>query len=107
MPKSNAELDRIVSQCTDPNELRRLVRENLTKNGIVLPSPEGELGLTRNPNYVGDFSAAPVAEPPVDPSQHKCLRVIYPSGNARIEISGMSEQELDEIEKRVRASFGQ
>ena len=107
MPKSSPELDQAVNACVDPNELRRILKEGLAKEGVILPQPDGELGAARNPDYVDASAPAPIVQQPTDPSQHKCIRVVYPYQNARVEISGMTEQQLDEIERRVRASFGQ
>ncbi|HXA78721.1 MAG TPA: hypothetical protein VNV41_16420 [Candidatus Acidoferrales bacterium] len=47
----------------------------------------------------------PPAPPVARPENYRCERIVYPRGNARVVITGMSERELDAIEARVRASF--
>jgi hypothetical protein len=62
----------------------------------------------------GDVAGAPAPAPEpaaavalsADSSQRRAYRVVYPSGNNRFEIYGVSEADLDEQEKRIRAMYG-
>jgi hypothetical protein len=56
------------------------------------------------------------AMPPVEPAalplpapmtEAKCIRVIYPAGNSRFELYGVSEAELDAQEQRIRQLYQQ
>jgi hypothetical protein len=57
---------------------------------------------------------APATQPEPSPSlpaapqqDAKLFRVIYPFGNSRFEIYGVSEADLDQQEKRIREMYGQ
>jgi hypothetical protein len=57
--------------------------------------------------YGADTSGAPlsvaqIAAPAAAPT---CIRVIYPGGNDRFEITGTSEAELDQKESALRAMY--
>ncbi len=52
-------------------------------------------------------ASAPVAPVPAANPDARCSRVLYLHGNDRMEIWGVSEQELDAHESRLRAFYQQ
>jgi hypothetical protein len=102
--KSNPALDAAINSADNHEALREAMLSVLAAQGTVVrdrtdphntkvisqptppPAPRQEDGLTIR-------------------DDHRCERVIYPYQNARIVLTGLSEQELDEIEARVRAVF--
>ena len=88
MPKdftrSNPALEREIAQITDPSVLQNYL-------ATLLPAPQPA------PNAV-----ATTSQPQDRPSAE---RIIYPFGNIRIALTGLSEQELDQAEARIRAAL--
>jgi len=86
---STPQFDKAISECNDPSQIREIVRDYFERDGAA-PDP----------------LAAPVmpgARPTAEPA---CFRVLYPHGNDRYEIYGVSEEELDRKEKHLRAMYG-
>ena len=84
--KSNPAFDKAISESMDTHDVLEACRK------FVAPAAEPE-----------PSTALPA---PSAPAQANCIRVIYPSGNARFEIYGVSEDDLDAQEKRIREMYG-
>jgi hypothetical protein len=100
--KNTPSLDKLVHDATtqDTNigdafeRLKSALRERM---GIVPPSSENEMLYGR--------SSMPAEAPLPVQSSGSHIRVVYPSGNARFEIYGDSEESLDLQEARIRALY--
>jgi hypothetical protein len=88
----SAAMLKIIREATDVSTMTEMLRAQAELERAPIPEQGPE----------------PKTEPPLTVREDQLHeRVVYPFQNARIILSGMSEAELDEMEKRVRASFGQ
>jgi len=94
-----------INSCTDPSSLRQVALNAMADAGIIVRHHGDDLNYRLNPDAVERPAASslPVARPAAEPTVY---RIIYPHGNDRYEISGTSEQELDQKEARIRSVFG-
>ena len=99
---SNPALDALISECTDPEQIRELTKAFMESSGIISRTRGEDWGarLLRHPEPPPDVPLA--ATPAPVPT---CSRVIYPHLNDRYEITGSSEMELDERERQIKAMF--
>ena len=103
--KSNPAIDKAVSESTNFEDIREILKSSLAGQGLI--------SRERGDDYGARVLRQPEAPAPValmsdeERTRRMHQRVIYPYQNARIVIEGLTEQELDEAEARVRASFGQ
>lgn len=94
-------LDEKLAAAQSTEEMQEIYHQHLAATGAV--------ELERGSNAVRVLSEPRIVERTVStPSDApaKCFRVIYPAGNARLEIAAASEEELNRIESAVRASYG-
>jgi hypothetical protein len=101
--KSNAALDRVVNEATNTEQMREGLKAELAKQGVIARDTDFGARVIAQP----EPSPAPLSPDGRNREDHKYLRVIYPSGNSRIELTGLTEKELDEAEAKIRAAFGQ
>jgi len=85
-PKSNAAFDKKINESRDVLDVLEACR---TFVAPAQPEPA---------------PASPAASAPPAPANY--IRVIYPSGNARFELYGVSEDDLDTQEQRIREMYG-
>lgn len=103
--KSNPMLDRKIAEATDPAQLRQILVNEYERAGIVSHERGDERNFT-----VSQHAPASVPAPELpsrDNFSQTASRVVYPHGNLRIELSGVSEEYLDAIEERIRQAFEQ
>ena len=95
-PKSSAALNAAVAAATTSEEIRELVKSAMESDGTISRERGFETNITvhRMPEM-----ATPEVSMPAQHGKPKCYRVVYPMGNARIEIAGMSEADLDAQEE--------
>jgi hypothetical protein len=102
----------VIEATTGPNasfeNLRESMKSELANQGLIARERTDLYGATVIPQPMQPSAS----NLPLDASgqvreDHRRERVIYPHGNARVVLTGLSESELDEMERRVRASFGQ
>jgi hypothetical protein len=86
--RSNPRLDKIVTDSTNFEEMRARMKAEIAGQPIVEPAPE-----------------APAPAATVN-TCHTHSRIIYPHGNDRFELTGFSDAELDDKERRIRAALG-
>jgi hypothetical protein len=102
---ASAALIASIENSSSTEEIRELCKSKLVADGII----ERERG-----NGYGDTltkeaeSTTPAFLPSADaalstPRHETCWRAVYPGGNDRYEICGVSEAELDARETRIRA----
>jgi hypothetical protein len=98
-------VEEAINSATTQSELRELMIAAMERSGMTVPrTRDDEFNIRLTPQAAA--SSAPVM-PAVRLTQEPTVyRVIYPSGNDRYEISGTSEQELDQKEARIRSMFG-
>jgi hypothetical protein len=103
--KSNSQLDGAITNADNFEAMREKMLQTLASQGRVVRS--------RTDAY--DVRVVPQLTPPPAPraedgltirEDHRYERVIYPYQNSRIVITGMSENELDAAEEKIRAAFG-
>jgi len=99
--KSNASIDRAVTESTSFEALREAVKSGLERAGSLVRDRDG-YGVQAIPQEPAPASLPAVAG---ETPRHAHLRVVYPSGNLRIELTGVSEKELDEAEAQLRETF--
>lgn len=101
-----AGLEAEIAACNSPEMIREIVKRSLAKAGVISRESSGEYGV----QYLGQPAPAtevalPAASEPAP--RATCVRVIYPGGNDRYEIFGVSEADLDLKEQRIRAAYEQ
>jgi hypothetical protein len=103
----NPELEAVISRAQTSSELRELMLQELARQGQIVRTHDDEFDIRRGPR-AGEPEAHPAPSLPAarPTAQPTCYRVIYPHGNDRYELSGATEQELDQKEARIRAMFG-
>jgi hypothetical protein len=103
----NPELESVISQARTSAELRESMLQELARQGQIVRTREDEFDIRRGPR-AGALDAQPAPSlSAVRPAQEPtCFRVIYPHGNDRIELYGLSEHELDQRETALRAMYG-
>lgn len=79
---STRALDKQVNACGNIEEIRAVAK------GLYVPVPPPRAQ----------------SQTPDAPKNH--IRVIYPSGNARFELYGVSEEDLDNQERQIREMYG-
>jgi hypothetical protein len=102
VPKS---VEDAINSCTDPSSLRQMALNSMAEAGIIVRHRGDDLNYRLNPDAVERPAASslPAARPAQEPT---CYRVLYLHGNDRLEIYGMSEAELDQKERQLRAMYG-
>ena len=95
-------LERAIASCTSAEEIRELTHRYLQEHGVIQRERGGESIVEQ----AGGRMPQRVASMPASSGLQTVSRFIYPHLNDRIEIFGGSEQELDEKEKAIRASYG-
>jgi len=89
--KSSPAFDRAVMASNNPSDIAEIARHYVEGTDPRALEPEPSAAL-------------PTAS---TPAPETCVRVIYPHGNARFEIFGVSEADLDAQEKKIREMYGQ
>lgn len=98
--KPNAQLEAQIAAATTKEELDAVLLRYQELNGM--PTRFDRVAL---PSRSGDSSSQPSA--PIESSGGTPrYRVIYPHGNARFELEGNSEADLDAQEAKIRAMYG-
>jgi hypothetical protein len=100
-PKS---VEDAINSCTDPSSLREVAINSMAEAGLIVRTRGDDLNYRVNPDAVErPVPILPDARPAQEPT---CLRVLYLHGNDRLEIYGLSEAELDQKERQLRAMYG-
>lgn len=99
--KPNPTLDKVVRESATFDEMKDSMHRSL---GMV---SEEETIVNSGYRAAPADQTAPLPVPKVVASgaMPTCIRVIYPGGNDRFEICGMSEAELDQKESALRAMY--
>jgi len=103
VPKSVADA---INSATTQSELRELMLAAMEKAGMTAPrTRDEEFNIRLTPHAAGPPAApvTPAARPATEPT---CYRVLYLHGNDRLEIYGLSENELDQKEAALRTMYG-
>jgi hypothetical protein len=103
MTKTTPAMEKIVndslSQSSDIGAAFEQMKSAL-RDSMGLPSPHA---VPEDPDnrVIVPATAAP-SSPIVEPT---CVRVIYPHSNSRFELVGISEEDLDRQEQKIRALY--
>jgi hypothetical protein len=100
--------DEIANSSGSVEEMRERMKAKLAADGFIQRERGYEVGsdtltdAAKNaaPAFVPSADAAPST-----PRRETCIRVVFPGGNDQYEICGVSEEELDEKERRIRAMY--
>jgi hypothetical protein len=103
--KSNAALDKIVTDATLGTNagfeaMREALKSELARTGQIVRGDGGGYGAQLVPG--AEPEPTPVMSETVVRPDYQCERVLYPSGNVRIVITGPTEQNLDDQERWIR-----
>ena len=99
---TNKSLESAIAAAQSPQQVAELLRLHQEKSG----TPQWDNRGTYWPQTLPE-AKAPVQESAAEPSgTGKCVRVFYPGGNAKFEIYGASESELDAQEQKIRSLYG-
>jgi hypothetical protein len=101
---SNPALEAALANAQTPNEVRELTLQILAAQGQIVRSRDDEFNhqVLRQPQPVP--ASAPAASAPA--AAERCMRIFCPHNNDKFEIYGVSEMELDEKERQIRAMYG-
>lgn len=118
LPPSSPELDAAITKANPQtaSELREVILQTMAKLGTPIRTQDAEYNqrlvteedAERRRQIIGSPAEGPapaVASLPATPAQRSHYRVAYPSGNMRVELYGVSEQDLDEQERRIKALY--
>jgi hypothetical protein len=102
--KSNSRIDEAILKAKDASELREILDHVLGQQGV---STRGQSGVF---DRTADAEVPSASETSPSPSfvaggQGRLVRMFYPYGNARFEIYGATEGELDSQESAIRAMY--
>jgi hypothetical protein len=108
---SNAKIDKVVIDATTGKDagyenMKMALRHALQNEGIIVRNPDAEIDVRLNPAYQQQHPQPTAPPQPAAPLALTCYRVIYPRGNDRYEIHGVSEEEIDQKEAAIRAALG-
>lgn len=98
--KGDKALEAKIAACRTQEELDAVLLHFQEANGM--PTRFDRVAL---PSRMDDSSSQPSA-PVESSSETPRYRVIYPHGNARFELEGNSEADLDAQEAKIRAMYG-
>jgi hypothetical protein len=103
--KSNSRVEKAVIDATTGQDasyegMKSALRNVLQAEGVIVRDRESEFGVHMIPQPQTTVAL------PVNSPAPTCERIVYPGGNTRCEIFGMSEQDLDQKEAALRAMFG-
>jgi len=101
---SNPKLDAAISESNSVEDMRERMKSVMESSGVIYRERGHDFGAQVAPGY-RPVESTPEVPLPVAQAQENCVRVIYPHGNDRFEIYAASEQELDEKEAAIRASY--
>ena len=103
----NPELENVINQARTAGELREMMLQELSRQGQIVRTREDEFDIRRGPRAgavdVQPAPSLPTARPAQEPT---CYRVLYLHGNDRLEIYGLSENELAQKEAALRTMYG-
>lgn len=100
----NPELENAISQARTSGELRELMLQELARQGQIVRTRD-EFDIRQGPR-AGAPEAQPAPSLPVArPQEPTFMRVVYPHGNVRAELYGVSEEDLDRQEAAIRAIY--
>jgi hypothetical protein len=102
--KSSPNLDRLIASLHNPEDIREACKDDLAKRGVIVRTDSGSYGAQLVPG--SQPAEAPALSATSRLGVGNAMRVIYPAGNFRFELYGDSEQELDDIESRIRRALG-
>jgi hypothetical protein len=88
--------------------MREKMKSKLAADGFITRERGYEIGSdTLTDAAKAAAPAASLASPdaPSTPRRETAYRVTYPGGNDRIELCGVSEEELDAREQAIRAAY--
>jgi hypothetical protein len=94
-----------INAVTDVLDIRQVAINAMAEAGLIVRTRGDDLNYRLNPDAVGRPAASSLsdARPVQEPT---CCRVLYLHGNDRLEIYGLSENELDQKERQLRAMYG-
>jgi hypothetical protein len=103
-PRGNAELNRRIQAATSSAEVHELIKAAMIADGVISADRGFETDVTVHRMPVMEQSSDEImsASRRGTPTHFK---VIYPGGNARIEIMGMSDDDLDSQEQKIRQRY--
>lgn len=104
--RSDREIDAAVTGSTNFEQMREAMLSTLANRGVLVRSRTDAFDVRVIAPVEKDSTAPVAAEPVMQGNQDKCIRVLYPGGNARFELTGPSEQNLDEQEKKICQIYG-
>jgi hypothetical protein len=96
-----------IEGASSAEEIRELCKSQLVADGVLDRERGNGYGdtLTKEAeNAVPAFTPSDTAVPSA-PRRETCIRVIFPGGNDQYEICGVSEEELDAKEAKIRAMY--
>jgi hypothetical protein len=96
--RSNPELDKQIRECTDPELLRQLLKNQMERDGV--------LSRERDGSYIQTESYRPLtpAEPSRPVGTDGPFRRTITAGDKNYLISGPSEESLDKLEATLKAA---
>jgi hypothetical protein len=103
VPKSVADA---VNAATTASDLREALIQSMARAGMPVPETFGPgFNYHSRSDVETGIQPMPVSPGPSGPDATH-IRFVYPSGNDRYEITGASEEELDEKQRRIEALYG-
>jgi hypothetical protein len=89
-----------INAVTDVSDIRQVALNAMAEAGLIVRTHGDDYQF--NPEV-----ARPAVTMPVGPvPEPTCYRILYLHGNDRLEIYGLSENELDQKERQLRAIYG-
>jgi hypothetical protein len=95
--------DQQIAEAQTPAEIRELCINREVAQGTLTQERDGTVHPVVEPARAGP-SALPAPAIRADQLREK---VVYPSGNVRVVITGLTDEEISEAEKRIRAAYAQ
>jgi hypothetical protein len=99
--KSNASIDRAVSESNSFEALREAVKRSLVQSGTIIRDPLDRYGVRATGQPTGEV----VPDIPKVSAMLACSRVVYPFQNLRFVLTANSERELDQQEEQLKQAF--
>jgi hypothetical protein len=92
-----------IAAATSAEEIHQICLNREVEQGTLTQDRDGTVHPVVAP--AAARPSAPAA--PAVREDHLREKVVYPSGNVRVVITGVTDEEIVEAEKRIRAAYGQ